>query len=184
MSYESSVLQDIPTGLSTEDHDKLLHLPASSKARVLLYEELLDRYSGDINAQPYLLVQLADEITALRCPSVALGFYNKARSTLTSLGIVDDTFNARVQKLATEVNEQTMEKLQKSRLLPYHQKWKPTREYKFPTNLPHLPLGSQEVRERWRELTEANSTGAYLRKLAIETNHIEGVFLLTDEASL
>ncbi|KAF8906732.1 hypothetical protein CPB84DRAFT_360871 [Gymnopilus junonius] len=183
MSYESPALaQDILSAVSPVDRERLLHLPLAPHLRVLLFEEMLDRYSDSMEIQPYLLLGLADQISSLGSVSVALEFYFKAQNILAEMGTIDKVLNRRVEKLATEVNKQTAEKLAKSRLLPYHQKWRPTREYKFPTNLPHLPLGSQEVLERWREMTAVEFTGAYLRKLAIETNHIEGVFLLTDSA--
>jgi hypothetical protein len=68
----------------------------------------------------------------------------------------------------------------------YYQKWKPTRQHIFPTNLPQLPLGSQEVKDQWQKLVPGGSIffEAYLKKLAIETNHIESTFLLTEGVRL
>jgi hypothetical protein len=68
----------------------------------------------------------------------------------------------------------------------YYQKWKPTKEHTFPTNLPQLPPGAQEVKNRWQEIAPQGSTffDAYLKKLAIETNHVESIFLLTEEVHL
>lgn len=69
---------------------------------------------------------------------------------------------------------------------PYHQKWKPTKQHPFPTNCPQLPLGAQEVKDRWQELASEGSAffSAYLKKLAIETNHVESTFLLTEGVRL
>jgi len=68
----------------------------------------------------------------------------------------------------------------------YHQKWKPTNQHTFPTNLPQLLPGSQEVKDRWQELAPVGSTlfGDYLKKLAIETNQVESTFLLTEGVRL
>ena len=65
----------------------------------------------------------------------------------------------------------------------YHQTWKLTKAHAFPTSLPQLPGEAQEVKSRWQELTSKGSSffDAYLMKLAIETNHIESTFLLTEE---
>jgi hypothetical protein len=73
----------------------------------------------------------------------------------------------------------------------YYQKWKPTKEHTFPTSLPQLPLGAQEVKNRWQEFAPQGSTffdaylfDAYLKKLAIDTNHVESTFLLTEGVHL
>lgn len=62
--------------------------------------------------------------------------------------------------------------------------WKPTKQLLFPTSLPQLPLGAQELKDKWHSLTPSGSTffAAYLKRLAIETNHVESIFLLTEGA--
>ncbi|KAF9480867.1 Fic-domain-containing protein [Pholiota conissans] len=74
----------------------------------------------------------------------------------------------------------------------YYQTWKPTRQHKFPTNLSQCPPGHQELKAQWAALTSnlpSSSSGTtsfyqrYLRKLAIETNHIESTFLITEESA-
>jgi len=75
--------------------------------------------------------------------------------------------------------------LARSREISYYQTWKPTKAHTFPTSLPQLPLEAQEVKNRWQELTPKGSGffDAYLMKLAIETNHVESTFLLTEEST-
>jgi hypothetical protein len=48
--------------------------------------------------------------------------------------------------------------------------------------LPQLPLGAQEIKDKWHALTPSGSTffAAYLTKLVIETNHVESTFLLAE----
>ncbi|KAF5381986.1 hypothetical protein D9615_004227 [Tricholomella constricta] len=97
--------------------------------------------------------------------------------------IADKGLDNTIQMLvAYDVDDQVDENLAKSRQIRYHHRWKPTKEHGFPTNMPHSPLGSQGVLDQWRALTPHGSTffPAYLTKLAIETNHIEGVFLQTE----
>ena len=57
-----------------------------------------------------------------------------------------------------------------------------TKVHPFPTSLPQLPPEAQAVKSRWQELTPKGSGffDAYLKKLAIDTNHIESTFLLTE----
>lgn len=64
----------------------------------------------------------------------------------------------------------------------YYQTWKQTKLHVFPTNLPLLPPESRKVKNRWQTLTPKGSNffDAFLIKLAIETNHIENNFLLTE----
>lgn len=118
------------------------------------------------------------------------------------MGIVDSGLDALIQEYGPEIDRKIDETLSKAResntsifdfymraawlnLLiagSYYQKWKPTREHTFPTDLSQLPPGAQEIKRRWREFAPQGSTffGAYLKTLAIETNHVESTFLLTD----
>ena len=69
---------------------------------------------------------------------------------------------------------------------PYYQSWKPTKQHSFPTNFPQLPLKAQEVKDQWQASASEGSAflNAYLIKLAIETNHVESTFLLTEGVRL
>jgi hypothetical protein len=116
------------------------------------------------------------------------------------MGVVDQAFNDFVDKYAHQIDEQVNRALVRSRAGncvfwvvwrcanschfsdSYYQKWKPTKQHLFPTSLPQLPFGAQEVKDKWHALTPSGSTffAAYLSKLAIETNHVESTFLLTE----
>lgn len=52
--------------------------------------------------------------------------------------------------------------------------------------MPQLPQEAQEIKSRWQELTPKGSGffDAYIRKLSIETNHVESEFLLTEKVRL
>jgi hypothetical protein len=68
----------------------------------------------------------------------------------------------------------------------FAQAWRPTKEHKFPYNEPMLPAEASELLSKW---TEMKSKGAefvrrYIRKLAIETNHVESVFLISAEVCI
>ena len=55
------------------------------------------------------------------------------------------------------------------------------KDHRFPANIPHPPFGAQDVKDEWQELIWEGSTffDAYLKKSAIETNHVKSTFLLT-----
>ncbi len=73
-----------------------------------------------------------------------------------------------------------------SYLVTYRQNWKPTKEHKFPLSHPQAPPGHEEVKEVWSTLFPHGSEllRKYLDMLAIETNHVESTFLLTDGVCL
>ncbi|TFK31903.1 hypothetical protein BDQ12DRAFT_68582 [Crucibulum laeve] len=170
MIYESQALKEIPDAISPEDHERLsLAALLSQQDKVLLYEEMIERYP-DVEVLPFLLVRFAEILSSLRSRSLAVDLFRKARSILFSMGIIDKELDGHLQTFAAEP-------------------WKKTREHRFPTNLPYPPDGFQELKNQWQALTADVSTGtsfidAYMRKLAIETNHVESVFLLTEEVRL
>ncbi|PPQ65314.1 hypothetical protein CVT24_011441 [Panaeolus cyanescens] len=185
MSYASSILQEIPNVVSEEDRERLLTVSRLDvRLRVALYQEMIGRYS---DAHPYFLVRLAKLFVYLKWQSLALDLFRKAQNRLSQLGIRDDEFNIFVDKFGAKVDSEVNEKLVKARDSSYYRRWKPTREHIFPTHLPQLPSGSEEIRKKWKEMTplgiESPFFGAYLRKLAIETILVESVFLLTQESA-
>lgn len=188
-----------------------------SQSRILLYEEMMERYT---DSHPFLLVRLAELFVLLGAGSLAVNLFRKvktfvvfslfnsashqlqqARDILSRMRVVDQVFYDFVDKDARQIEEQVNRALATSRagrnyifwvmwrcanschLDSYQQKWNPTKQHLFPTSLPHLPLGAQEIKDKWQALTPSGSTffAAYLKSLAIETNHVEGTFLLTAE---
>lgn len=180
--------------------------------RVELYEEMIDRYSHPYFlvrlADLFILLKadpLAVDLYRKVCSFLSIYFdltnQDQAQVNLSSTGIVDSGLDALVNTYGSEVDREVKEILARARegnMLTlwglvlakschmsgsYHQKWRPTNQHRFPTNLPQLPLGSQEVRGQWKELAPEGSMyfNAYLTKLAIETNHVESTFLLTEE---
>ncbi|KIM47314.1 hypothetical protein M413DRAFT_272630 [Hebeloma cylindrosporum] len=128
--------------------------------KVQLYNDMIDRYS-----HPFFMVQLAD-----------LFFCSKPTPLpLTYIARPKRSYRVKASLTVTEI-------LAKSREGPYYQTWKPTKQHAFPTSLPRLPSGSQEVKNQWQALASEGSTffTAYPQKLAIETNHVESTFLLTE----
>ncbi|KAF9036621.1 fido domain-containing protein [Panaeolus papilionaceus] len=185
MSYTSPILQEIPSVVSEEDRERLLTVSRLDvRLRVTLYQEMVGRYS---DSHPYFLVRLAKLFVYLKWQSLALDLFRKAQHRLSDLGIHDDEFNAFVDKFGAKVDSEVNEKLVKARDSSYYRRWKPTREHIFPTHLPKLPPGSEEIKRKWQELTvqgvESPFFCAYLRKLAIETVVVESVFLLTQESA-
>ena len=65
------MVQEVPNNFSAEDHNKLLQ--ADILERVLLYEELIERYSDP--PPPLILIRLAELLVLLRSGSLAAGLY-------------------------------------------------------------------------------------------------------------
>ncbi|KNZ73924.1 Adenosine monophosphate-protein transferase FICD [Termitomyces sp. J132] len=59
-----------------------------------------------------------------------------------------------------------------------------TRTHSFP-QIPFTPSTADMIKSRWQELTPQGSTffEKYLRSLCVETNHIEGTFLLAQQCT-
>lgn len=183
MYYESQALKEIPGIISPQDRERLMYAETlESQSRILLYEEMMERYT---DSHPFLLVRLAELFVLLGAGSLAVNLFRKARDILSRMRVVDQVFYDFVDKDARQIEEQVNRALATSRADSYQQKWNPTKQHLFPTSLPHLPLGAQEIKDKWQALTPSGSTffAAYLKSLAIETNHVEGTFLLTAESS-
>lgn len=59
--------------------------------------------------------------------------------------------------------------------------WKSTKDHRFPLQAPIPPSGHDQVKEEWKQMSLEGSSlfTKYLSQLAIETNHLEGTFLIT-----
>ncbi|KAI0317246.1 hypothetical protein OF83DRAFT_166253 [Amylostereum chailletii] len=152
---------------------------------MLLYEEMIELYP---NAHPYFLVRLAEVHASLRSGSIGVGLYRKAQGLLADMGIIDDALDGTVEAYAAEVDEKANAALVKSQAMSYYQTWRPTKQHRFPTNLPKPPPGHQEVKDEWQVLTPATPLVSpflsnYMKKLAIDTNHLEGTFHITEESA-
>jgi len=65
-----------------------------------------------------------------------------------------------------------------------NQLWKPTREHKFPITFPVLPASAEQIKKEWTAQKEEEGPSllsVYLNQLALDTNQLDGVFLITDE---
>ena len=63
--------------------------------------------------------------------------------------------------------------------------WKPTKELRFPFNLPVPPDGYIELRNDWAKLRSSDDEifNQYLLKLTIESHRLDNTFLLTEKVS-
>jgi hypothetical protein len=72
--------QEIPNIISPEDRDRLmLANTLDMESRVLLYEEMMNRYS---DSHPFLLVRLADLFVLLQSGTLASDLYRKASAVV------------------------------------------------------------------------------------------------------
>ncbi|RDB17125.1 Adenosine monophosphate-protein transferase FICD [Hypsizygus marmoreus] len=184
MPYDSRILREAPSAISPVDRERLmLSTTLDLQSRVVLYEEMMERYS---DSHPFLLVRQAEMLNLLGSGPLAVDLYCKAQNILSRMGIVDKSFDALLEKYSAQVNDQVSGALAKSRQSKYYQTWKPTKQHRFPTNLPYPPPSSQEVKDLLQALKPPGSSffAPYLRKLVIETNLVESTFLLTEEVHL
>ncbi|KAH9482122.1 Protein adenylyltransferase FICD [Psilocybe cubensis] len=179
-SYASEALQEIPDLISQEDRERLIQTNELADT-VSLYEELLEKYPE--RAHPYFLVRKANLVLRLGGDAIALGLYRKAQDILCRLSVCDEKLDVFLQAISERTERLANALLEKSCQVTYYRPWKPTKEYKFPTDQPQLPPGASELKERWNTLNQDPTFYAsYLVKLAIETNHVESTFLLKEKS--
>ncbi|GJJ14592.1 hypothetical protein Clacol_008858 [Clathrus columnatus] len=180
----SLIDQDPPSFLSPQDATKLnwieLQMRSSSEVQMLTLEDLIARYGP----HPYLLAKLGTIFDQAGAPAMALEEYRKTQEQLSVAGFQDDTFNAFVDQFARTIQEEFKQILNSVNKGTYYQGWRPTKLHKFPLNLPHLPLGHQEVKDEWSQCFHPQSImfQRYLTNVAIDTCQIEATFLLTPES--
>ncbi|KAG2002928.1 hypothetical protein CC2G_003573 [Coprinopsis cinerea AmutBmut pab1-1] len=187
-TFQSQSLLEIPLDVSPEHRQRLQHLdngegPRSLQAKFSFYELMIETYH-DPKVQPYLIVRLALLAHRMGSRCIALNLCREAQSLLLSAGVEDPGLDLYIEKLNAMVEEGIQRALEQARQRFYYQTWKDTRSHRFPTALPFAPPEADEIRTRWQDLAPPDSEfrAAYLRKLAIETNHVESVFSLTDES--
>lgn len=98
---------------------------------------------------------------------------------MEELGIEDAILDRTIKQCSDEAAKHAKESLEASFHLKYTRIWRASQEHEFPQDL-HPPDGHEEVRTLWAELLSQDKD--YQRKYsiqhAIDTNHVEGSFLL------
>lgn len=85
--------QEIPTSISSADHDRLELAPTLSlQERLLLYEELLEHYSEVYDSHPFLLERLANIYVELGSGPLAVDLYRKVSRKSVCLKISPQPF--------------------------------------------------------------------------------------------
>ena len=71
------------------------------------------------------------------------------------------------------------------RTVPYFHRWKRSEEHRFPADHPFAPPGHKEIRAAWKSLNSQSPDRLrqYLSHTAVDTNHVESTFFITDEVS-
>ena len=66
-------------------------------------------------------------------------------------------------------------------VVPFFHRWEQSRKHKVPLN--HSPTGHEQVKETWTSLTTENPDRwcPYLHHTAVDTNHVESTFFISDE---
>lgn len=124
----------------------------------MLYKELVAQYD---NRNPSFLVRIAKMYAMSNCPLMAVIIYREVQSKMGDI----------VAKAS----------LDRASSLSYYQKWIPSKNHKFLLSLQQVPQGHEKVRTLLKALAPRAYAlfSSYLKKLAIETNQVGSIFLLT-----
>ncbi|RPD82134.1 hypothetical protein L226DRAFT_528334 [Lentinus tigrinus ALCF2SS1-7] len=179
--FQAPAIQNIPNEVSVPDRQRLARTTTPTE-RIALCEDMILCYPG--RPSIYFEVQLATTLGQLGAKPLALAHFRKAQTLLAQDGGSDDSLDILVEILSREVAAESAKHLANSmKTGPFSQKWIPTKAHRFPTTQPYLPAGHEELKKRWSTLSAQTSLSqAYLRKLAVDTNHFEDVFRLTEES--
>ncbi|KAF8644876.1 hypothetical protein AX16_008222 [Volvariella volvacea WC 439] len=190
--FELDILTDIPAPgtITPEDYERLQNVHLLNERRhgsngvdlsltIPVYEEMIERYPQC----PFFVAELGNMLVVSNVEALAVRYWRRAQAILREMKLSDDTLNALAAEYHAETEKEAFDILARSQQRFYHQQWKPTRQHTFPRNIRELPIEHDEVRGRWRALANNGAQSAkYLRRFAIETNHVESVFHLTDES--
>ncbi|KAF8797595.1 hypothetical protein BYT27DRAFT_7152564 [Phlegmacium glaucopus] len=178
-------LVDTPATIITqEEATQILEADSSLDSNIrrtfFLYEDLVDKYE-----HPFFMLRLANILFILKSPTMAMQLCVKAQQLSKGVGVIDlqlDEFIETESPIITEAVEELRLKAEED---SYYQVWKPTREHRFPFNLPVPPDGHVELRNDWAVLRSSSDVllDKYLLKLSIETNRLETTFLLTEKST-
>ncbi|KAF5371243.1 hypothetical protein D9758_004317 [Tetrapyrgos nigripes] len=175
--------REVLTSLFTNHHDDPKHL-------TLILEHFLTRYP-----LPYFLVHLASLRTEMQADALALEMYREAQYILYTQGIKDAVLDKVIEEYTPVVKKKAEEGLISGTTGPFYQPYLPTRSHKFPLILPHPPPQHSEIQDEWlrkcrcwcrchfRDPEAGRFEDMYVRKMAIDTNQLEGVFLLEGESA-
>ncbi|VDB84612.1 unnamed protein product [Peniophora sp. CBMAI 1063] len=171
----SPILTEQPDFLGKEK----LREPLTADDRMIFWERLMERHGR----HPYLLVRYALPLQ-LRCPGQALALLEEAQaeSALRDVAISPE-FVASVGDFRRRIEGS----VQARETIPDHafsQPWVPVIRLPLPTD-DLLCTGHARVQSDWTHCCPKQSERfqRYLRSVAIETNHIEGTFLLRPESA-
>ncbi|VDB84613.1 unnamed protein product [Peniophora sp. CBMAI 1063] len=169
------ILNDKPNFLTEKD----AHEPFDLDKRIRHFERLLTGHGR----HPYLLVRLADALHG-RSAGQALALLEEAQRELTVRNIeISPEFSTSVNDFRRRW-ERTIRERKDMPDNVFSQPWIPVSDLRSPKN-DLSPDGHAEVQSYWAQHFPKDSEllKRYLRAVAIETNHIEGAFLVTPESA-
>ncbi|KAJ7747676.1 fido domain-containing protein [Mycena maculata] len=152
--------------------------PIKAQDIARFYEGILQS-NRECAEMAYVRARLAISYSLLGATGSAIELAQEVQAQLSEIGIEDSKFDDRVNAWEKTLQEEAVNALNSDMSAPTYQGWKPTRGHIFPSDL-SLPQGHEDLL-KWRSLSEHGSEN--FRKLlivnAIETNHIESIFLIT-----
>ncbi|KAF8647069.1 hypothetical protein AX16_006904 [Volvariella volvacea WC 439] len=175
--YESPLLKEVPEMLEEDmlefESNNTMNDPPNL---VMLYEKLNKTYD-----HPFFTARLAELFYSMDALLLSVVYCRRAKDTLDEMGDSDHVLHEIFIKRFIEAEELVNEGLQRARLVQPYQTWKPSFRHEYPCRLPY-PSEHEEIISQWRSL-KSDERDRYLTSLAIETNQIESIFLLTEEST-
>ncbi|KZW03772.1 hypothetical protein EXIGLDRAFT_758097 [Exidia glandulosa HHB12029] len=177
-NFKSEALKTFPVTVSVDDLRRLEKLERTYdySIKVPVYEELADKYS-----HPFFSAQVGCMLLSLRANSLAIRRWQEAQLQLKDMGIQDSSLDSSLDLLAPEFERVAYAVLTRSKTFTFSQPWRNSSTHEYPS-LSSLSLSRYNaLRMRWEASTDAIRQ-RYMRRLCIETVHIEDVFLLSESS--
>ncbi|KAK0190377.1 hypothetical protein F5146DRAFT_551519 [Armillaria mellea] len=175
--FWSTPLLDVPPACFTAEEQAAVDSAPSTAAVARQYDALIRRHGP----YPFFLAQLGNLHRCMNTQATSITLYRQAQAELAKMGVHDSQFDSWIEARQTELDKNVRTALEISNTDLYYQIWKPTKDHKFPLQAPIPPSGHDQVKEEWEQMSLEGSSSftKYLSHLAIETNHLEGTFLIT-----
>ncbi|KAH0586764.1 hypothetical protein H2248_007970 [Termitomyces sp. 'cryptogamus'] len=179
--WTCAILEDIPMGIAPQHVHQLHHsILLEYGEQMSLYEDMIKIY-GEL---PYLMVRFGRLQMIGGASTLAVRTLRKVLKALSDIGVGDDQLQQFILDCHLSAEQESVQMSQIASLTMFDQVWKMTRTHSFP-QIPFTPSTADMIKSRWQELTPQGSTffEKYLRSLCVETNHIEGTFLLAQQCT-
>ncbi|KAK7018367.1 fido domain-containing protein [Favolaschia claudopus] len=159
--------------------------PDSAKPQDLarFYESQL-KLHHECSEMVYVKARLATAYNDLGAMGTAIELGQEIQAQLADMDIQDNELDSVVDKWDDQLHVEAVDAAASDLATTTFQSWKATAEHRFPPYLP-MPPGHEDLRKRWQSHFRPASAQyrGFLLASAIETNHIEKTFRITESSA-